>query len=264
MFKIILLAIASLTLFSCLTAPVPAKPIRALLLTGGCCHDYKAQAKVIQKFTSDKINISWDVINEGGKGSNHKFAIYSEKDWAKRYDVVVHNECFARTNDDKFIKKIVADHLEAGVGVIVVHCAMHTFRDGKEGTDEWCKLIGLKSRTHEHQAEYAVENINATHPIMKGFPQVWQAPVDELYVVSKPGPKMVPLARAFGERTKKFHTCIWTNELEDSKIFGITFGHNTSTMEAKVFQGVFNRGLLWTTGHLTSKGEAEAGYEAKK
>jgi type 1 glutamine amidotransferase len=233
------------------------------LLTGGCCHDYKTQTEVIKKFTSDKLNITWDVLHEGGKGGDHKFSIYSEKDWAKKYDVVVHNECFARTKDDGFIKKVVADHIEAGIGVIMVHCAMHTFRDAKEGTAAWCKLIGLKSRSHEHQAEYAVENINETHPIMKGFPQVWQAPKDELYVVLEEGPNMVPLARAYGERSKKFSTCIWTNEVGKSKVFGITFGHNTSTMQAKVFQGVFNRGLLWTTGHLTSNGETEVGYSKK-
>ena len=241
----------------------PAKPIKALLLTGGCCHDYKTQTEVLQSFTKARINIEWTVLNEGGKGGDHRFSIYSEKGWASKFDVIVHNECFAKTKDDDFIKKVVDDHLNAGTGVIMVHCAMHTFRDAKEGTAAWCKLIGLKTRKHEHQAEYVIENLKPKHPIMVDFPQAWKAPKDELYIVLEEYKGMTPLGRAFGEGSKKFSTCIWTNEIKNTKVFGTTFGHNTSTMEAKEFQDIFTKGILWTTGHIQDNGKPEAGYEAK-
>jgi hypothetical protein len=35
-------------------------------------------------------------------------------------------------------------------------------------------------------------------------------------------------------------------------------------METKEFQGVFNRGLLWTVDRLEKDGTPTAGYEAKK
>ena len=74
---------------------------------------------------------------------------------------------------------------------------------------------------------------------------------------------MTPLACGFGPKSNKFSTCIWTNEIDDIKIFGITFGHNDTTMEDKVFQGVFNRGLLWTIDKLNSDGTIAEGYQAK-
>lgn len=260
--RLFFLLVCLTTLVSCATTP--KEPIKALLLTGGCCHNYDAQKKIIQNFTTAKLNITWDILHEGGKSKNHKFSIYSEKNWADKYDVVVHNECFAEMKDDKFMIKVVNDHLKSDIGVVMVHCAMHTFRDAKEGTQAWAKLIGLQSKKHEHQDEYVVENIAPKHPIMQGFPQAWAAPKDELYIVMNEFETMTPLARGFGPKSNKFSTCIWTNEIDDNKIFGITFGHNDTTMEDKVFQGVFNRGLLWTIDKLNSDGTPAEGYQAKK
>lgn len=262
MFKL-LASLALIFIFtSCSTEP--AKPIQALLLTGGCCHDYDAQKKLIQKFTTDKANVEWTIIHEGGKGGDHKFSIYEEKGWAEKFDVVVHNECFAKTTDDAFISKVVKDHLDSDIGVMMVHCAMHTFRDAKQGTEDWCKLIGIQSRRHEHQGEYALENVAPKHPIMTGFPQVWQSPKDELYIVIREFPNMTPLARAYGPSSKKWSPIIWTNETEKNRIFGISHGHNTATMEDPVFQKVFTNALLWTCRKLNDDGTPKAGYEAKK
>ncbi|MCH2209326.1 MAG: ThuA domain-containing protein [Lentisphaerales bacterium] len=261
--RLLLLATCLFFMASC-TTKVPKAPIKALLLTGGCCHNYDNQKKIIQEFTTAELNVTWDVIHEGGKGGNHKFSIYEEEGWADKYDVVVHNECFAKMHDDNFMINVVKDHLKTDIGVIMVHCAMHTFRDAKEGTEAWNKLIGLQSKKHEHQAEYVVENIASQHPIMKEFPQAWTAPIDELYIVIREFPGMTPLARSFGPKSNKFSTCIWTNQIGDNKIFGITFGHNDHTMETKEFQGVFNRGLLWTVGKLKSDGTAAEGYAASK
>ena len=260
--RLFFLTVSLISLSSCTT--IEKAPIKALLLTGGCCHNYDAQKKIIQNFTTADLNIAWDVLHEGGKGKSHKFSIYDQEGWSDDYDVVVHNECFAEMKDDDFMIKVVNDHLESDIGVVMVHCAMHTFRDAREGTQAWAKLIGLQSKKHEHQAEYVVENTAPEHPIMQGFPQVWQAPKDELYIVMKEFPTMTPLARGFGPKSNKFNTCIWTNELGNNKIFGITFGHNETTMEDEVFQGVFNRGLLWTVGKLSNDGTPAKGYSAKK
>ena len=105
MSKAVILFILAIVLNSCTTS-LP-KPIKALLLTGGCCHDYDSQKNIIQKFTTQSLNIKWDIIHEGGKGREHKFSIYTKKGWAKKYDVIVHNECFASNKDDDSICKDV-------------------------------------------------------------------------------------------------------------------------------------------------------------
>src|SRR5204862_2262991 len=70
-------------------------PLRALLITGGCCHDYALQAKALQDAVEKFGDVTWTVVNEGGTSKNAKIALYDNPDWAKPYDVVVHNECFA-------------------------------------------------------------------------------------------------------------------------------------------------------------------------
>ena len=64
------------------------KPIRALLITGGCCHDYPLQAQVLQDAAKKYGDVTWTVVNEGGKGTRGQIALYDNPDWAKPFDVV--------------------------------------------------------------------------------------------------------------------------------------------------------------------------------
>src|SRR3954447_9234625 len=84
-----------------------AEPLRALLITGGCCHDYDAQKKTITEGISARANVVWTIIHEGGDGKDHKFSVYEKPDWAKNYDVIVHNECSGKVVDVPFIESIV-------------------------------------------------------------------------------------------------------------------------------------------------------------
>src|SRR5665213_4365699 len=73
-----------------------AEPIRALLLTGGCCHDYGEQQKILTEGISARANVVWTILYEGGssKGGvirDHRMSIYEKPDWTKGYDVIVHN-----------------------------------------------------------------------------------------------------------------------------------------------------------------------------
>src|SRR3989442_14001386 len=91
-------------------APSPARaaePLRALLITGGCCHDYAAQKKTLTEGISARANLVWTVVHEGGgEDKEHKFSIYEKADWAKGFDVVVHNECSGRVTDAAWVDHI--------------------------------------------------------------------------------------------------------------------------------------------------------------
>ena len=87
---------------------------------------------------------------------------------------------------------------------------------------------------------------------------------DELYKNEKLWDHFKPLAKAYGEDTKKDHHVIWTNEYGKGKIFGTTLGHNNSTMESEVYLDLVTRGLLWACGRLGEDGKPLAGYEAGK
>jgi hypothetical protein len=49
--------------------------------------------------------------------------LYDRADWAKGYDLVIHNECFADTKDPEYIRRITAAHYK-GVNAVVIHCAI--------------------------------------------------------------------------------------------------------------------------------------------
>ena len=48
------------------------KSIRALLVTGGCCHNYKYQSKALIAGVAKEAKVEWKVVNEGGTGTKAK------------------------------------------------------------------------------------------------------------------------------------------------------------------------------------------------
>src|SRR6266481_3552378 len=103
-----------------------SEPLRALLITGGCCHDYEGQKKILTEGISARANVTWTIIHEGdAEGKNHKFSIYEKPDWAKGFDVVVHNECSGGVTNVAWVEHIAQGHF-AGVPAVVIHCAIHS------------------------------------------------------------------------------------------------------------------------------------------
>jgi len=223
------------------------KPIKALLVTGGCCHDYKFQSKTLTMASEAKAPIQWTVVNDGGKGTKAQIALYNDPDWAKGYDVVVHNECFAGTKNPDYIKKITDAH-KKGIPAVVIHCAMHTYRDTK--IEDWRDFLGVTSRHHEHQSRYLVTTVKKDHVIMKGVPADWKTPKDELYVILKTAKNMTPLATAKSEKNGKVYPVIWINDFHGTRVFGTTFGHTNETFSDPIFLDLVTRGILWSAGKL--------------
>ena len=224
--------------------------LKVLLITGGCCHDYPFQTKALQDAAKDRgVDIDWTVVNEGGNGTSAQIELYSNPDWAKGYDVVVHNECFASTTDEDYIRSITKAHFE-GANAVVIHCAMHTYRDAK--IDDWQQMLGVTSRHHEHQSHYLVKNARPDHPAMKGFPKEWTTPKDELYIIKKVWPNTKVLATSVSEKTGELQPVIWANTYGKSRVFGTTYGHSNATFEDTVFLDAIMNGLQWAAGrHLS-------------
>ncbi len=225
----------------------PATPIRVLLVTGGCCHNYFFQSQMMMQGIGKQINTRWTVLHDGGTGTEAEIELYNNPGWAKKYDVVIHNECFANTTNKDYIRKITSVH-KAGVPALVIHCAMHTYRAAK--IDDWREFLGVTSRHHEHQSRYPVKVTAADHPIMKGFPKDWVTPMDELYVIEKLWPHAKALATSVSERTKEEHPVFWVNQFGKARVFGTTYGHSDETFQEKPFIDVLARGVLWVTDNL--------------
>ena len=226
------------------THAAPA-PVRALLITGGCCHDYAFQANALTEGIKKFGSVTWTVVNEGGKSKDAKFPLYDNPDWAKAYDVVVHNECFADVTDIAYVRKITSAH-KGGTPAVVIHCAMHTYRTLKD--DDWREFLGVTSRRHDHQAAYPVRTVDKSHPVMRDFPEKWVTPMDELYIIEKLWPKARALATSVSEKDGKEHPVIWVNDFHGTRVFGTTYGHGNVTWEDPVYIALVSRGILWDAG----------------
>jgi type 1 glutamine amidotransferase len=257
--------LATASLFSHVAAEEP-KPLKALMVCGGCCHDYEAQKKILSEGITARANVAWTIVHEGipvGKDDarNTRVSIYEKPNWWAGYDVVVHNECFGSVADNAFVEGIAAAH-KAGVPAVMLHCSTHSYRMAT--TDEWRMALGITSRSHEKRRDLKVRVMKADHPVMKGFPAEWLDKDDELYKNEKIWPTATPLAQAYGEDTKQDHVCIWLNQYGKARVFVTTLGHFNATMESEEYLGLVTRGLLWTCDKLTDDGTPKAGFAPAK
>ena len=219
--------------------------IRALVITGGCCHDYAGEAKILMDTMATEAPVDWTVVLETeGRATwtRTKLRLYNQPDWAEGYDIVVHNECFANVDDADFVRKIVAGH-ENGLPAVVIHCSMHSYR--ALASDEWREFLGVTSRRHTPQHRVAVRVQDANHPAMKAFPLDWVTPMDELYVIEKLWPDAESLASAIDPETGKEHPLVWTNDYRGARVFGTTLGHGAVTWDDPTFRDLLVRGFKW-------------------
>ena len=232
------------------SAPAPSPkptPVRALLVTGGCCHNYPLQTQAIKESIAEAklLAVDWTVVNDGGTGTRAEISLYEKSDWADAYDIVVHNACFADTANIDYIRRILAPH-RAGKPALVIHCAMHSYRAAKE--DDWREFLGVTTRRHDHQARYPVTVAQPEHPVMKNFPANWLTPKDELYTLEKVWPGATPLATSVSEANGAVHPVIWVNDYHGVRVFGTTFGHSDETFMDPVFRDLLARGFVWALG----------------
>jgi len=214
--------------------------VKALVISGGCCHDYMGQDKILMETITKVIPTDWTVIYEGGTSRNIKVNLYNNPEWFKGYDIVIHNECYGEIGDDNWNKRIVAAH-KAGVPSIVLHCSIHSYR-ATEGND-WREYLGVTSRRHTAAHRIAVKVTD--NPILQGFRKDWVTPSDELYVIEKTWPNTTVLATAVSpEAGNAEYPVIWTNNYNGTRVFGTTLGHGLTWNEPE-YQDLLVRGFKW-------------------
>lgn len=237
-----------------------AEPLKALLITGGCCHDYEAQKKIISEGISQRANVTFTILHEGGTDRNHKISIYSDPAWASKYDVIVHNECFGGVVDPDFVKGIAAAHFK-GVPGVFIHCSIHSYRTSG-AADSWRELIGVTSVKHDSiTPPLDIVKLDVPHPIMTTFPATWNEKRSELYNIDKLWPNATALAKAHSTQVNQDFPVVWVNQFGPAKIFGTTIGHTNDVMNTDVWLDMVSRGTLWVTGKLAEDGKPLAGYE---
>jgi type 1 glutamine amidotransferase len=252
----------TLTAFS--LAPVARaddnKPIRALLVAGGCCHDYKHQKDLLTQGISDRANVAWVIAYDPDTSTGHVNPVYAKDDWAKGFDVVVHDECSADVKDLKVIDRILKPHRE-GLPGVVLHCGMHCYRSAgwPQTVTPWFEFTGLPSTGHGAQLPIAVAFLDKENPITKSL-QDWTTINEELYNNGAGGKLLAtaqPLARGKqkaanpGSKTEDDFVTVWTNIYSGkTRVFCTTLGHNNATVSDSRYLDLVTRGLLWSVDKL--------------
>jgi putative heme-binding domain-containing protein len=226
------------------------RPLQALLVTGGCCHDYDRQKRILTRGISGRANVRWTVVHQGGTTTDTPIPLYDDPNWADGFDIVVHNECFSDVKDLDFVDRILQPHRD-GTPAILIHCAMHCYR---VGDDRWFEFVGLQSPGHGPHYSYTADNLKPDHPIMKGFGPQFVAPKGELYHSARVFDTATPLAQANRQADGEPQVCVWTNDYRGTRVFGCTMGHYNETMAEPAYLDMMARAVLWATGRDVEEG----------
>ena len=258
-----------IALASPLKAQKSPKPLKVLLITGGCCHSYATQKNVIKKGLEARANVVVDQIHTDDSSNNPPLSIYRNPNYAKGYDVVIHDECAAGMADLSILNGVLAPHRN-GIPGVNLHCAMHSYRVGNHrmpaepGTDDnlWFDYLGIQSSGHGPKEPIAISFTNTEHPITKTL-EDWATIEEELYNNVQVFPTAKALAKGFQFQPKRSAkngnviaakndeaVVVWTNEYHGTRVFSTTIGHFDETVADERYLDLVNRGLLWSCNKL--------------
>lgn len=248
-----------------------AKPLKVMLITGGCCHDYKAQTEILKKGLESRINVEVTQIHVDDGSTAPKLPIYGNPDYAEGYDVVIHDECAADIKDEEVVKGVLKPH-DDGIPGVALHCAMHSYRVGdygkkaKEGSKDalWFDFLGLQSSRHGAQKPIEIKFEDKAHPITKGTAD-WTTVNEELYnnVQVLDSSHTLATGKQDGEKDA---VVVWTNLYgkKKTRVFGTTIGHNNATVEDARYLDMVAKGVLWAADKLDTTGRPKPGFGRPK
>ena len=264
-----------------LTPLLPAQstpPLKALLITGGCCHDYAQQQYILKQGLEARANVTVDIIYVPDGNTHPALPIYGHPDYAKGYDVVIHDECAADIKDPAVIQGVLHPHQE-GIPGVNLHCAMHCYRFGDFSKPlpvtaenaHWYEYLGLQSSGHGPQEPIAITFTDKAHPVTAGLAD-WTTIHEEHYN----NIQVLPTAHALAhgtqviknkagapQRTNDF-VVAWVNTYQEkARVFSTTIGHNNETVADARYLDLVTHGLLWACNKLDAQGKPLPGYATK-
>jgi hypothetical protein len=256
-----------------------AGPLHILLITGGCCHDYGAQKDILKKGIEERANVVIDQIHTGDTTTHPPLAILGNPDYAKGYDLVIHDECAADVSDPALVEGVLKPHRD-GIPGVNLHCAMHSYRIGNPndpvtmGTPHslWFEYLGLQSSGHGPQEPIKLKFTDKESPVTKGMSD-WTTIHEEHYNNVHVFDSAHALAHGLqtikqrdGTLKTNDFVVAWVNEYGPKKIrvFSTTIGHNNETVSDPRYLDLVTRGVLWATGHLEEDGTPARGYGPRR
>ena len=245
----------------------PARPVKILIVSGGCCHDYAQQRKLLEAGLKERMAAEVSHLyhdpKPGEKATRPALPIYGNPRYADGFDVVIHNECAADEDSAQALDTVLAPH-RAGKPAVNLHCAMHSFRSGEwkkpvtagAPNARWFEFTGIQSSGHGPQSPIQLSASGQGHPIAAGF-QRYTTASDELYNnlttfdVTPVLYGVQPESPAAADRTKTY-VVAWTHHYgpQRARVFSTTLAHNEAVMADPRYLDFVARGVLWAVGRL--------------
>lgn len=241
------------------------KPLRVLLITGGCCHDYAAQKDLLKAGLEARAHLTIDQLHSDDTSTSPPLAIFGNPDYAKGYDVVIHDECAAAISDPATIRNVLAPHRN-GIPAVNLHCAMHSYRFGppaqaaEAGSERamWFEYLGIQSSSHGPKLPIPVTTLDEKHAVISGLNwRTWTTGNEELYNNIQVLPTATSLHNGTQsvpqkDGTAKEATAVvtWVNDYNGTRVFSTTLGHYNETVADARYLDLVTRGLLWSCDKL--------------
>jgi hypothetical protein len=274
--RLLPLFLATAVLASFASAADAPKPLKILLITGGCCHDYATQKDILKQGLEKRANVEVTQAHTDDKSTKPPLAIYGNPDYANGFDLVIHDECAADIKDPATVEGVLKPHRD-GIPGVNLHCAMHCYRVGDPnkpqtaGTPEalWFDYLGIQSSRHGAQLPISIAFVDKESPIVMGMAD-WTTIKEELYN----NIQVFPTAHALAKGTQTYKTkegtektdeyvVAWTNTYGKTRVFSTTIGHNNETVSDDKYLDLVTRGVLWACDKLNADGTPKAGYGKK-
>lgn len=268
-------ALLSLSL-SALAQDTPT-PLKVLLITGGCCHDYSQQKDILKAGLEQRANVLVDQIHTDDRTTKPPLPNLGNPDYAKGYDLVIHDECAADVSDPALVAAVLKPHRD-GIPGVNLHCAMHSFRTADPAVPQgagtpgalWFEYLGLQSSGHGAQLPISISVVPPANSIVQSI-KGWETGKEELYNNIQIFPTATPLAKGRqvtrnkdGKEETTETVVAWTNRYGNTRVFSTTLGHSNDTVADARYLDLVARGVLWACDKLQDDGTPKPGYGAKQ
>jgi len=268
-----------------------AAPLKVLLVSGVNNHDWESTTSFLQNIMAEAglFEVSLSITPPRDADST---AWQSWNPSFSDYDVVLldYNDFSGRNYNGGFwssnVRKNFEDYIAGGGAALALHASNNPFR-GWEAYEQMIGLLWRREDTgyrvyyddegnlvrvgpgeggnagHGVLHDWTIQTRDSDHPIMKGMPETWMHPHDELYHAQRgPAENMNILASAYSDPEQRgtghHELMVWWIPYGEGKVLTLLPGHHWNDQEDDQafrcvgFRTLLNRSLEWlATGEVT-------------
>ncbi len=278
----ILNRVTTLTFTLCLFSLSASAAEKVLYVTHepGRYHKYTPQLATFKNVIAKKAG--WEVTVMTGDYDG-VIAQLRKPNFAKGFDVIVYNYCFAGSEDLDACANVIKQTRELGVPALLIHCSMHSwwqsYKSGVKGAigngyqgeakatpemvGKWRKdhgsepfpaygdFTGVASHRHGPKLPIILHKVGK-HPATKDLKEGYATPRTELYNNAYVLDGVVPIIEGVQGKAKAI--VMWTCPQGKSRVMGLTLGHGAvgdgpDEWETPEFQGLVTNGVNYLIKH---------------